>query len=108
MNLLTHPTRSSVPILGSKLFIYLLFQWLVIGSVAGNSDELRTLDKPQTSTSHSFYTSNRDPLLPSAFIKLPIGNIVPKGWVRHQLELESQGMTGHLEELSKWCKFEGN
>jgi hypothetical protein len=108
MNLLTHPTRPSVPILGSKLFIVLPFQWLVIGSIAGKADELRILDKPQTTVSNSFYTSNRDPLLPSPFIKLPIGNIVPKGWVRHQLELEAQGMTGHLQELSKWCKFEGN
>ena len=24
------------------------------------------------------------------------------------LELEAGGMTGHLAEISKWCKFEGN
>ena len=41
-------------------------------------------------------------------MKLPIGSIIPKGWVRHQLELEAKGMTGRLPEISKWCKFEGN
>jgi DUF1680 family protein len=51
---------------------------------------------------------NREPLLPSPFIKLPIGSITPKGWLRHQLELEAQGMTGHLQEISKWSKFEDN
>ena len=56
----------------------------------------------------SLYIANRRPLVPSAFIKLPIGSITPKGWLRRQLELEADGMTGHLEEISKWCKFEGN
>src|ERR1051326_4668558 len=56
----------------------------------------------------SLYISNRDPLVPSAFIKLPIGSITPKGWLRHQLDLEAQGMTGHLPEISAWCKIEGN
>ena len=31
-----------------------------------------------------------------------------RGWLRHQLELEADGMAGHLEEISPWCKFEGN
>jgi len=60
------------------------------------------------SAANPLYITNREPLLPLRFVKLPIGSITPKGWVRHQLELEAAGMTGHLEEISKWCKFEGN
>lgn len=55
-----------------------------------------------------FYVPNRDPLQPSPLMKLPIGSIKPKGWLRHQLELDARGMTGRLPEVSKWCKFEGN
>jgi hypothetical protein len=58
--------------------------------------------------SNPFYVSNRAPLAPSPLIKLPIGSITPAGWLRRQLELERDGMTGHLEELSKWCQFDGN
>src|ERR1043165_559186 len=54
------------------------------------------------------YIGNREPLAPSPFMKLPIGSITPQGWLRHQLELEAQGMIGRLPEISKWCKFDGN
>jgi hypothetical protein len=54
------------------------------------------------------YTGNREPLLPSPLVKLPIGAIEPKGWLRHQLELEANGMIGYLPAISKWCNFESN
>src|SRR5690348_5924350 len=66
----------------------------------------RAVNTPETASANSFYLGNRQPLRPSPFIKLPIGAIVPRGWLRHQLELEANGMTGHLEEISKWCKFQ--
>ena len=54
------------------------------------------------------YVGNRTPLVPSAFTKLPIGSIRPNGWLRHMLELEKEGMTGRLKEISPWLKWESN
>ena len=69
---------------------------------------MKVVDLPPVSSSNPFYTNSRAPLAPSPLIKLPIGSVTPKGWLRHQLELEANGLTGHLQEISKWCKFEGN
>src|SRR5271154_4514954 len=60
---------------------------------------------PPLNSTNSFYISNRPPLARSPFSKLPIGAITPSGWLRHQLEMERDGMTGHLEEISPWLDF---
>src|SRR5881394_3118750 len=65
---------------------------------------LREVDGSADSKPH--YVANRAPLAPSPFVKLPIGSIEPRGWLRHQLELERDGMIGHLKEISPWLNFE--
>ncbi|NLI00255.1 MAG: transcriptional initiation protein Tat [Chthonomonadales bacterium] len=54
------------------------------------------------------YTGNREPLVAEPLMKLPIGSIRPAGWLRTQLELMRDGMVGHMEEISPWCRFEGS
>ncbi len=54
------------------------------------------------------YVSNRPPLLPDPLVKLPLGSVQPRAWLRHQLELMRDGMAGRLGELSKWCRPENS
>jgi Beta-L-arabinofuranosidase, GH127 catalytic domain/Beta-L-arabinofuranosidase, GH127 middle domain/TAT (twin-arginine translocation) pathway signal sequence len=57
---------------------------------------------PLAKGGNRFYVGNRPPLLPSPFMKLPIGAIEPRGWLRQQLLLMADGMTGHLGEFSHY------
>ncbi len=58
-----------------------------LGVLAG----VTAVARPDLSATNSFYIANRPPLAPSPFLKLPIGSITPRGWLRHQLELEKDG-----------------
>lgn len=44
------------------------------------------------------YSPNRSPLVPNAYIELPLGAVKPEGWLLQQLVLMKEGMTGHLDE----------
>src|SRR4051794_18134747 len=75
-------------------------------AIASHAQEVRTVAAPPADRSAKLYVTNREPLAASPLVKLPIGTITPGGWLRGQLELMKGGMTGHLEEISPWCKFE--
>src|SRR5215472_9957595 len=89
-------------------FATALLAALLSSSAIAGSDEIGLVQSPAQGSGAALYTGNREPLIDSPLIKLPIGSITPGGWLRHQLELEKAGMTGHLEEISKWCQFNGN
>ena len=52
---------------------------------------------PASTTSQSI-AENRSPLAANAFDLLPLGSIRPAGWLRAQLEIQANGLGGHLDE----------
>jgi len=85
---------------------YVVVACLVFWTAGAGFAQVSSVNGPEIIGQNAFYTSNRAPLVESPFIKLPIGSIIPRGWLRTMLELERDGMTGHLEEISPWLKFQ--
>jgi len=77
-------------------------------SVAYAGDGVTIVHRPSTDAMNSNYISNRQPLLPNYFIKLPVGQVKPKGWIKRMLELQRDGLAGHLGEISAWLNKKNN
>jgi len=91
----------------NNLFSIALIILLPAFAYPSNAD-IRAVERPSTKVKNDFYIGNRLPLMPSPFIKLPIGCIKPAGWVRRQLELQADGYVGHLLEISRFLKKQDN
>jgi DUF1680 family protein len=82
--------------------------YVIEGREPAPAEPVRYLRQLGVEGTNSFYVGARPPLKQNALMKLPIGSIRPEGWLRQQLQLESDGFTGHLTEVSKFCKFQGS
>jgi len=71
-------------------------------------EEITYVARPATSDGEPLYVGNRAPLQPSPFLKLPVGAIKAEGWIGRYLELQRDGLTGHLGKISKWLDKKGN
>lgn len=54
------------------------------------------------------YVSQRAPLRPVPFQKLPPGAIEPRGWLAQQLELQVNGLCGRYDEISDFLVYDTN
>jgi hypothetical protein len=76
----------------------------------------------QAQTLNKYYPSGRAPLEATKYVKLPFGAVKPLGWLSTQLDLQANGMTGHIDEFYgplknintvsrtleyHWCYYEG-
>ena len=65
------------------------------------------VDRPVTSVSNN-YTNFREPLKQVPLLKLPVGKVQPKGWLRKYLELQKEGLNGKLGTISAWLDKNNN
>ena len=98
-----HITRTSHVITFS-----LLCSWMpiFIHTAGAEPSNIRVLREIKVDGATGFYEQNRPPLQPVPFLKLPVANIVPGGWLRRQLELDANGISGRMQEISDFCQFD--
>ena len=89
------------------LFVALAISVMACTS-ASSAGTVTVVDRPDIHAVNTNYMGYRAPLRPLNFIKLPVGNIRPEGWVRKFLELQRDGLTGHLGEISAWLEKDDN
>ena len=91
-----------------KLKYQLVSLLLFLSSGAVGAQTIRVVDRPDNTSQSNNYVNNRAPLRQQCFIMLPVGSIHPTGWVGRYLELQRDGLTGHLGEISAWLDKENN
>ena len=81
---------------------------LLMGSMtAGAQNNVTVVDRPVSGESAN-YTSFRAPLQSTPLMKLPVGKVQPKGWLRKYLELQKEGLNGKLGTVSAWLDKNNN
>lgn len=80
---------------------------LSAGSCLCAHSAVTVVDCPVTSVS-SNYTNFREPLKQVPLLKLPVGKVQPKGWLRKYLLLQKEGLNGKLGTISAWLDKKNN
>ena len=91
-----------------KTIYLLLFFTLSAACYASENSKVEIVHRLSTDSRNDYYVSNRAPLQPQQFIKLPVGSIQPEGWLKQQLILQKNGLNGHLGEISAWLQKKDN
>jgi DUF1680 family protein len=90
------------------LFSSLFFFLLTASLSAADKTDATMVERPHIQAVNGSYRQYRAPLQPQHFIKLPVGRVKPQGWLLKHLELQKEGLNGHLSEISAWLDKENN
>lgn len=81
---------------------------MVLGTVCAMAQtNVSVVERPNAGVNNS-YPNFRAPLQQAPLLKLPVGKVQPKGWLRKYLELQKDGLNGHLGSVSAWLDKNNN
>ena len=71
-------------------------------------NSVTVVETPNREATSVNYTNFRAPLQQAPLLKLPVGKVQPKGWLRKYLELQRDGLNGQLGSVSAWLDKNNN
>ncbi|MBQ9171468.1 MAG: hypothetical protein IJ148_11720, partial [Bacteroidaceae bacterium] len=74
----------------------------------GSRAQINVVSSPDREQTNANYINFRAPLQQAPLLKLPVGKVQPKGWLRKYLELQRDGLNGQLGTVSAWLDKTGN
>ena len=80
---------------------------LLTAGAASAQNSVTVTDRPAVGTNTN-YPGFKAPLQSAPLIKLPVGKVQPKGWLRKYLELQKDGLNGKLGTVSAWLDKNNN
>lgn len=94
-------------LIGLCFFLLISFVFFIL-QVSGSEKvyKIESVENPPLDKFNLHYSGNRPPLIPTPLIKLPVGQVEPRGWLLSQLQLMRDGLTGRLQEVSKFLSPE--
>jgi len=77
-------------------------------SIISAQTTVTIVDCPNREATNANYTNFRAPMQQAPLLKLPVGKVQPRGWLRKYLELQRDGLNGQLGTVSAWLDKTGN
>lgn len=81
---------------------------LIAPAVIRANNTVTIVDVPNREATNVNYTNFRAPLQQAPLLKLPVGMVQPRGWLRKYLELQRDGLNGQLGTVSAWLDKNNN
>lgn len=91
-----------------RLTFLSVFMVLVCAVSRGQQESAESVYALPITPTNVNYVNNKAPLRKNVLIKLPVGSIRPAGWLGRYLELQRDGLTGKLGEISAWLNKKNN
>ncbi len=80
---------------------------VAVGSLSGTDRlALASLTSSRTKDPSPSVIKNKAPLAQNAFNLLPLGAVRPSGWLKKQMQIQANGLSGHLDET--WADVGSN